>query len=295
MTESTPRLSIVACVVCLALSGCSWLPKFSTKSKPADSMVATSEERAAPATVGGARGSTLLDSSGRPIGTGHGPCVDLGYAVAAGQGGGQDCLGGQAQPIAADAAPREAAAEAVPAPAPAPAAPQAAAPAPSAPRPNGAAVATPVPPAPTAAVTELPPKPAGTEPAPASEKITLAADVLFGFGKSILTADGKAKLDELSKHVLGYDPASIERISVVGHADRLGSKKVNQRLSKQRADTVKTYLAEQGVSRERIQSQGKGSSQPVVQCKGKKKTDKLVACLQPNRRVEVQITGHKRG
>ena len=57
--------------------------------------------------------------------------------------------------------------------------------------------------------------------------------------------------------------------------------------------TVKNYLIKNGVDGSLIKSMGKGSSQPVKQCKGKRKTPALIACLAPNRRVEVVIRGVK--
>ena len=116
------------------------------------------------------------------------------------------------------------------------------------------------------------------------------------FGKSdegsILPA-GVSKLDELAAQLAAYNRNSIESINVVGHADRLGKKVANQALSERRAMTVKQYLIKHGVDGSAIKSSGKGSSQPVKQCKGKKKTPALVACLEPNRRVEVVIRGVK--
>ncbi len=130
--------------------------------------------------------------------------------------------------------------------------------------------------------------------APSYEKIALEGDALFRFGKSdegsILPA-GVDKLDNLAAQLAAYDRASIESITVIGHADRLGKKVPNQALSERRALTVKKYLIKHGVDGAIIKSMGKGSSQPVKQCKGKKKTPALVSCLEPNRRVEVVIRG----
>ena len=67
----------------------------------------------------------------------------------------------------------------------------------------------------------------------------------------------------------------------------------NQALSERRAITVKRYLIKNGVDGAVIKTLGKGSSQPIKQCKGTKKTPALVACLEPNRRVEVVIRGVK--
>ncbi len=134
----------------------------------------------------------------------------------------------------------------------------------------------------------VPPVPA---PKPVAEKVTLSADTLFDFDKAVLRPEGKAKLDELTAQVKNV---KLEVITAVGHADRIGSVKYNQKLSERRAESVKAYLVSKGIEPNRIYTEGKGKSQPVTkpgQCKGNKVTKKLIACLQPDRRVEIQVIG----
>ena len=134
----------------------------------------------------------------------------------------------------------------------------------------------------------VPPVPA---PKPVAEKVTLSADTLFDFDKAVLRPEGKAKLDELTAQVKNI---KLEVITAVGHADRIGSVKYNQKLSERRAESVKAYLVSKGIEPNRIYTEGKGKSQPVTkpgQCKGNKVTKKLIACLQPDRRVELQVIG----
>ncbi len=60
--------------------------------------------------------------------------------------------------------------------------------------------------------------------------------------------------------------------------------------------SVKTYLVnEKGIAADKVFTDGKGEANPVTgdTCKGNKKTKALVACLQPDRRVEVEIAGTK--
>ncbi|MFH1493210.1 MAG: OmpA family protein, partial [Pseudomonadota bacterium] len=90
----------------------------------------------------------------------------------------------------------------------------------------------------------------------------------------------------------------VEVVLVTGHADRIGSDAYNQKLSQRRADAVKEYLVAQGVETNRIETAAKGESEPVVSCddvKGKVsgKNKKLVECLQPNRRVMVEVKVQK--
>lgn len=309
----------VALIGSALLVSCSWLPKFSFQSKPKDLDVVASADQNVPLSSG--QGSTLKNAEGKSVGTGYGDCVNLGHSVAEGEVSG-DCdgalqvttpdtgmAGSKGDMAGGDAGAQRARVEEAPTAQP------------SAPKPSmeapAAATVTPVKPAPSATVREVEPQVpgrsqdyatpgesgakappvVGTEIAPAMEKVSLQGDVLFAFGKAdlgSLTPAGKAKLDELAAHIMTYDPATVQRINVVGHADRLGKAKANQRLSERRASTLKTYLIQRGVAADKIHSSGRGSTQPVVQCKGKKKTPKLVACLQPNRRVEVQIQGMKK-
>lgn len=142
------------------------------------------------------------------------------------------------------------------------------------------------------------PKSASTAPAantgvkPAGEKITLAADALFDFNKATLRNEGKAKLDEL---VTKAKAIKLEVIIAVGHADRIGSEAYNQKLSEKRAAAVKAYLVSKGIEANRVYTEGKGKKQPVTKagdCKGPK-SKKVIDCLQPDRRVDIEVIGTK--
>ncbi len=125
---------------------------------------------------------------------------------------------------------------------------------------------------------------------PAGQRVTLAADALFDFNKADLRPAGRVSLDEFLAKLKGITP---EVIIAVGHADRFGSETYNQRLSEQRAASVKTYLMSKGVEANRVHTEGKGEKQPVTKaedCKGGK-SPKTIACLQPDRRVEVEVLG----
>lgn len=122
---------------------------------------------------------------------------------------------------------------------------------------------------------------------PAFEKITLQAEVLFDFDKSLLKDEGKSHLDVEVVEKMKAHP-EVELVLISGHTDRIGSDKYNQGLSERRAAAVKDYLVSQGIAAERLHTQGKGESEPVVDCKGVR-GKKAVECLQPNRRVVVEI------
>ena len=146
------------------------------------------------------------------------------------------------------------------------------------------------PPAPKAEEAKPVPPPAAA-PKPAAVKVKLSADTLYDFDKAVLRPEGKAKLDELADKIKDM---KIEVIIAVGHTDRIGSVKYNLKLSDRRAESVKAYLISKGVEANRIYTEGKGKSQPVTkpgQCKGRKVTKKLIACLQPDRRVDIEVIG----
>mgnify|MGYP000161404717 CR=1 FL=1 len=169
---------------------------------------------------------------------------------------------------------------------------------PPAPAPMPAPMPPPVYVAPPAVVVAPPPPPAPAPapmPAPVERRrVSFAAESLFAFNKTEIKPEGKAALDRFANELRS---TQFDRVNVEGHADRLGSDSYNQRLSAQRAESVKTYLISSGgVSANKISAVGKGETMPVTKpgdCRGTKQTPALVACLQPDRRVDVVVTGTK--
>jgi len=128
---------------------------------------------------------------------------------------------------------------------------------------------------------------------PAFEKVTLQAETLFDFDKAVVRPDGKKILEDDVVTKMKQYP-QVEKVLVTGHADRIGTEKYNMNLSQRRADAVKAFLITQGVDTARIDTAAKGEAEPVVSCseiKGPehRSNKKLVACLQPNRRVVVEV------
>ena len=130
-------------------------------------------------------------------------------------------------------------------------------------------------------------------PKPAAERVKLNADTLFDFDKAVLRPAGKDALDAFYAKTQDINP---EVITAVGHADRFGSDSYNQSLSERRAMAVKTYLMGKGIADNRVYTEGKGEMQPVTkagECLGAKSA-KVIACLQPDRRVEIEVIGTRK-
>ena len=128
------------------------------------------------------------------------------------------------------------------------------------------------------------------------EKISLSTDVLFPFNSAELLPGGKQKLDELAQSAQG---ANVQQVALTGHADRIGSEGYNQQLSEQRAQAVADYLGQKGVATDKLQVEGKGKSEPITgnECSNlgaeNNKNQKLIACLQPDRRVDAALLGSR--
>jgi OOP family OmpA-OmpF porin len=154
-------------------------------------------------------------------------------------------------------------------------------------------VATPAPPAPPPKIIVVPAPPAEIV---YVNKVVFSADsdanALFTFGKTALKPTGKRALDKFAAELKG---ANYKVITVTGNTDRIGSNAANMRLSLHRAEVVKDYLVQSAaIPANKISAKGAGESNPLTkpgECKGNKATKKLVACLAPDRRVEVEVTG----
>lgn len=147
--------------------------------------------------------------------------------------------------------------------------------------------------APVAAAPVPPPPPPA--PAPAARvpaRFTLSADALFDFDKSELKPSGRQELDRLGRELRN---AQYDQVQVTGHTDRLGPHAYNLKLSTRRAEAVAAYLAQSGnIPSAKIAATGVDGANPVTKpgdCKGSKPTAALIACLAPDRRVEIEASG----
>jgi OOP family OmpA-OmpF porin len=123
--------------------------------------------------------------------------------------------------------------------------------------------------------------------APAPQAHTRLASVYFEFNKSVLTAQGRATLDELLETLRNKH---IEAVTIAGYADVIGSQSYNQRLSEKRARVVQHYLRIHGFqhSNTDVRALGKSHARTAGECQGLK-DGKLHACMQEDRRVDIEV------
>ena len=123
------------------------------------------------------------------------------------------------------------------------------------------------------------------------KQFSLDSDVLFEFNKATLKPEASQALDNLFAQILAANPKDGVA-TVIGHTDRIGSDTYNQSLSEQRARSVADYLIAKGLFADKVRAEGRGESSPVTggSCPDGAKAQ-MIACLAPDRRVEVRLTG----
>ena len=142
---------------------------------------------------------------------------------------------------------------------------------------------------PVSTVPESKPSPAPVA-AKAEEPVT--ASVLFGYNQSVVRPGEAPKLDELTARI---KDRAFDRLDAIGHADRIGGDTYNLALSRQRAEAARAYLVGKGIDAGRIRIDARGEGEAVTgdACKNmgpeSRKNQKLVECLQRDRRVEIKL------
>ncbi|MBL4678946.1 MAG: OmpA family protein, partial [Mucilaginibacter sp.] len=101
------------------------------------------------------------------------------------------------------------------------------------------------------------------------------ANLEFDLGKATIRAKSIPSLDKVARLLVDKNFS----LKLAGHTDNTGSKDLNMRLSKERAEAIKTYLVEKGANASRIEATGYGQLQPIA-------SNKTAAGRQQNRRVE---------
>jgi len=116
---------------------------------------------------------------------------------------------------------------------------------------------------------------------PVATRVVFNADTFFDFDKASLKPEGRQLLDQVVSQV---NTLTLETIIAVGHTDWTGPDAYNQKLSERRAESVKTYLVENGIDANRIYTEGKGKTSPVA-------PNTTREGRAQNRRVEIEIVG----
>ena len=123
------------------------------------------------------------------------------------------------------------------------------------------------------AVSPPPPPP----PPPPSGKIETLTGPSFDFNKSTLTAEGRTHVDYAAQIMQQYP---MVHVVVEGHTDSVGSDAYNMKLSQRRADTVRAYLVQKGISASRIEAAAYGETHPMA-------SNKTAEGRAQNRRVDI--------
>jgi outer membrane protein OmpA-like peptidoglycan-associated protein len=110
-------------------------------------------------------------------------------------------------------------------------------------------------------------------------QVTFESGLLFDFDSDRIKAEAANNLRNLASSLGEYPNTSL---LIVGHTDATGSDSYNQTLSERRARASGMYLVSQGVSAGRLQTVGRGETEPVA-------SNTEEAGMQKNRRVEVAI------
>ncbi|MDO7195774.1 OmpA family protein [Acinetobacter nosocomialis] len=124
------------------------------------------------------------------------------------------------------------------------------------------------------------------------KRYTLGADALFAFDKSDLNnlnPKGREDLDNLVAELHKFK--EIRSIRILGYTDYLGKESYNLKLSQKRAETIKQYFLNNQINAQVLSAQGLGEHDPVKYCANNLSRNFLVQCLQPNRRVVIEIDG----
>jgi OmpA-OmpF porin, OOP family len=150
----------------------------------------------------------------------------------------------------------------------------------------------------TPAPTPTPAPAPAPAPAPVIREVTketfvILADALFQFdksGRNEILPGGKERLAAVANRLKSYQ--SISTLTITGHTDRLGSDEYNDPLSQRRAATALEFMTSLGVKADRVVAIGKGKREPVTtQCPANVARLQQAVCLQPDRRVTIEVTG----
>ena len=118
-----------------------------------------------------------------------------------------------------------------------------------------------------------------TRPAQNEISVAMTSDILFDFDSDVLRAESRRNLDNLAANLSSFGDS---KLLLVGHTDDVGSDPYNLDLSRNRATAVASYLMSKGVASSRVETAGRGESEPIA-------TNDTDAGRQQNRRVEIAV------
>ena len=113
-------------------------------------------------------------------------------------------------------------------------------------------------------------------------KVTFDSGILFDFNKSNLSASAKNSLSQFAASLQNNPQTDVQ---IYGHTDNVGTRAANEKVSTQRAEEVRKYLVNSGVSNSRLTSQGLAYDYPVA-------SNDTEAGRAQNRRVEIYISAN---
>lgn len=125
-----------------------------------------------------------------------------------------------------------------------------------------------------------PPKEPTPEPPTVTRKAIVLNNVLFDFDKSTLKPEGKMEIDKLVKEMKKYPK---DTVLIEGHTCSIGTEAYNMGLGQRRADAVKAYMIDNGISASRISTISYGETKPAV-------SNATPESRKGNRRAEFNIT-----
>lgn len=112
--------------------------------------------------------------------------------------------------------------------------------------------------------------------------------IYFDFDKFNIKSSEVGKLDSLADALKSEE--KLTGVHIVGYADRMGDAEYNQQLSKKRAEEVEAHLREQGyLGSTAADTRWLGATRPTTKCDDKLSRKEKIACLQNDRRVEVEL------
>lgn len=129
-------------------------------------------------------------------------------------------------------------------------------------------------------VTARPPPPKPPRVVLTASSIKISEKVQFKLGSAELLPDSFGLLDEVA--AVMRDNSQIERVQIEGHTDATGSAKINKKLSKERAESVRAYLVKKGIEAGRMVAVGFGPDRPIAD-------NATPEGQEANRRVEFNI------